>query len=350
MARRFVARLGLLGALLAACQVAAYLAIVNRTVPEEIRRSEDYLDRGVDVIYFGDSTVVELARGDTDHRSLAQMVDQRLPGLEVVPIAHYAYHMGLYSAYCDTFRRARHRPRAVLVPVNLRSFSPHWTRKPEWQFEKEKYLLRHPGPVSRAFLRPLAVFRAVELNSVSEEEFANIPLYVGSEQIGTAGELEAQESNPPPGADPDTLHRTQFAYRYQYTLTEANPIMRALAAVAMTLRECGIAPVFYVTPIDYERGTRLCGDAFARQVDANVALIESVLARYGATSIDLSRSIGSDVFCYRQQVHEHLDQEGRAVVAQILARELEAALAAQEEHLSSREPPATGAPTPPLAP
>jgi hypothetical protein len=75
-------------------------------IPSEILAFDSHLNGGADVIYFGDSTVVESVSGDTDTRGLATMLADALPTQHVIPIAHYAYTPEVIAGYCALLAKA----------------------------------------------------------------------------------------------------------------------------------------------------------------------------------------------------------------------------------------------------
>lgn len=318
MTLRFTAKLVGFGFAVFLLQVFLYAFMGAGTLPPEIVEMDRLLAQGVDVIYFGDSTVTALAPEDTDRRALGQMLQESLPLLEVSPLAHYAYHAEIYEAYCEYIRGGEQSPWAVVIPVNLRSFSLEWDRKPEWEFVREKYLLRHRGLVARSLLRPLTVFRAVDLTPISQEDYLKTPVYVGDALAGEVRDFETMGRD----VDADVFYERQFAYLYQYPLNRDHPKLVALIRAIESLQAQDILPLLYITPIDYRTGEKYAGDAFAEQVAENVSLIRTVLAETGLQVLDLSRLLGPEAFCYQREVHEHLRAGGRKMVAERIARRI----------------------------
>lgn len=294
--------------LIAAIQWVIYRASESSGIPPEILAFDDYLDDGVDVVYFGDSTVTRFVRGDTDKRGLGEMLADALPSKRVVTLAHYGYPPEVIAAYCTILAGAKNSPDTVILPINLRCFSPSWYRKPEWQFEKEKYLLRNDHGFARIALRPLAVFGYLDLAPISQGEYESTPVYFGDDPSGTVGEYERSL----PAMGDDASYSSHFMYEYGYSLREDHPQLVALSDAVQRLRAAGIDTVCYVMPIDFERGERVVGAEFAARVQGNVEIIERVLDRAGSTPHDWSRRLDSDAFGYGVRIHEHLDETARA--------------------------------------
>ncbi len=124
------------------------------SLPAEIVQFDRYLAQGVDVLYLGDSTLL-LPFGEV---TTGEILQELLPDQRVGQIAHPAYGLDLfydYAAYVD--RHGGWSPTLVL-PINLRSFSPAWDMRPAYQFEKESKILALGLPWARLLFRPLEVF------------------------------------------------------------------------------------------------------------------------------------------------------------------------------------------------
>ena len=114
-----------------------------------------------DIIYFGDSTIYTLGVGDKDKRTTSEMVEEITPCYSLGSITHAAYQMDIYLEFCRYITRQKQHPSFIIIPINMRSFSPEWDRRPQYQFEMEKIILRG-GLLKQlllAFYKPLRVFK-----------------------------------------------------------------------------------------------------------------------------------------------------------------------------------------------
>ena len=297
-----------------------YITAAQDTWPssEPVALVPDFASDGRDIVYFGDSTAIDVGDADNDRRNLPAMLMELLPGWRVHPICGRAYQSEVFEPYCGYLLGRDHLPGAVILPINLRAFSPTWDRKPQWQFEKAKYLLRHESVASRVLLPALATFRAVNLSPILPADYAKAPLLAGDQLLGTVADLDGVDRN----RDPESFFRLHFAAHYLYPLTADHRKVAALVRTARLLREAGARAFFYITPIDCETGEHYLGPDFSEGVRQNVDVIQAALAEEGAEALDLSCSLPAERFVvYRQQLHEHLDEVGRgAVAAQVAAR------------------------------
>lgn len=274
-----------------------------------------------DVIYLGDSCVLDSAPDDSDRRSLYTMLDDKLDGTRVASAAHNAYHGELFSGISSFICQGEAKPSAVIIPVNLRSFSTSWDRTPGYQFEKMRYLLNCSSWWGRSWLRPLIVFNYIDLIPITQEEYEKFPMVIEGEVRGTAanfgGSLEDYDSE-------DAYFRDHFLSIYGETLVAEHRKLQGIVQSVRVLKEHGIRPIVYITPLDYQSADRYAGPLLLERVDKNSAIVEDCLRAEGVEVINLSRALPSDSFCYDTMVHEHLDQQGREFVSDVLVRALAA--------------------------
>jgi len=309
-ATHLLAKMSVAMIVVAAGQWTIHWASGSSGIPPEIIALDRYLEDGTDIVYFGDSTVVEFVSGDTDERGLAQMVTDALPSKRVATLAHYAYPPEVFAAYATVLTDAPQPPKTVILPINLRCFSPSWYRRPDWQFEKEKFLLRNHNAFARAVLRPLVVFGYLDLVPISPSEYESTPVVFGESAAGTVSDY--QQVLPRPGDD--SSYSAHFMFEYGYSLSEDHPQLVALSDAVKQLRSAGIETISYVTPIDFERGEAVVGAAFATRVRENVETLQRVLTRAGSAPYDWSRRMDSDAFDYGVRIQEHLDETARTEI------------------------------------
>jgi hypothetical protein len=276
---------------------------------ENIQRLNTYMTRPLDVLYFGDSTVWYCPETDTDKRSIDRMLRSMIPHLKLGCITNAAYQADVYAAYCQYIvsQEKKHKPRLIVIPINMRSFSPQWDRKPQYQFEKKKIILS--GGLKHAFYRPLRIFK-YKFNTITDEQYWDIPVFKGRQQIGTIKQMRG--------------NKEQLILRYMYPLTVEHRKVKSLIKIAQLLFSHKIKAVFYITPLDYETGENYLPGEFKQQVQQNVRLIQSILKENHQQLLDLSMDLSENHFAWKAKAapNEHLNQDGRKYVARQLARQI----------------------------
>ncbi len=268
-----------------------------------------YLERPLDVLYLGDSTIEYRHKGDTDRRSIVRMLRDMVPGLRVKRLTHAAYQLDVYAAYCRYIVSCerRHKPRFVIIPINMRSFSPHWDMKPEYQFEREKIILM--GGLRHVFYRPLRIFK-YKFDKTTRERYLDTPVFKGDLRVGMVKGMAGR--------------RNQLILRYMYSLIREHRKVVSLIDIVRCLFAHGIGVILYVTPLDYETGEKYLPGEFRVRVRENIRFIEGILRESNHELLDFSMDLPGSHFAWKPHAapNEHMNQRGRMYVAQQLARRI----------------------------
>lgn len=298
------------------------LELLRGLAPIQPRDALDARRSPPDIVYFGDSVLESVAPGDADRRDLMVLLRDLLPDRSVGTIQGAAYGPELFEAFARYVARQPARPSRLLISINLRSFSPEWDPRPEYQFQAEKFRLHHGDLAAAAFLRPLNAFKAYSLTPISPAEYRIRPVTREGRPVGLVRDF-LPLLVPPPGM---SLEEGQFVFRYMNTVTPDSRGILALRRIAELCRKTGMEPRFYVTPVDVETGTRAVGPGFRQQVAANVAVLRESLAAENVRLLDLSALLDANAFDWRRNLvpNEHLTERGRAALARELAALLRA--------------------------
>ena len=368
--KNWTIRLSIFLLLLAVVQVLVS-GLFPAEIPPEILRLDAYLADRADVIYFGDSTLTYPLGQVTTGEILQEM----LPNQTVGEIAHPAYHLDLYLYYVRYILRSARgqpalsqskglrptQPRAIIIPINMRSFSPEWDLRPGYQFEEVKKTLALGPLLSRILSRSLEILGAFQ-SPISQAAFLNTTVYNGDTPVGTVADFERLTEQDALG---ELQRNTEFAYhdvlpseddaeamgqaliyRYMTGMQEDHRQLRAMREIARLGDGANVDILFYITPINYQQGQRFVGDAFRTSLRDKIDRVQSVLAdESGATLLDL----GFDLEAFAFVDMEHLREAGKTYVAEQLALAIgseEPATPSANEGTPSPLPPEGGTPEP----
>jgi hypothetical protein len=284
-----------------------------------------------EIVFFGDSVVQTYAAGDSDPRLLPDMVG-RLIDEPVLRISQAATAADMHAAWLRFAARQSPPPRAVIIPVNLRSFSPHWERNPGWVFTDVAAMIDHP-----LFARLGSVLEW-DWGRPTDEAFQATPVFVNGIEVGAVGVLDDGAAGwmPPP-----EVRRSRYLVRYASDIRRS----RRLAAFEDLVREADASPfpvVLYLTPVDIDViADNVDADVLAA-VQTNLAVLRVALADTRWPSVDLSEAVRAADFDHPVgDPHEHLKWRGRMIVAEALADALREAAVVQ-----APPPPAPVSPIP----
>jgi len=309
---RLTLKLTLFGALLAGIQLAYAHKTGYKDAPSTVREFDLHMTNSVDIVYFGDSTLYRGRPEETHAPTTPQLLGNLLPEKTIGSVVHDAYDPRLIAAFCDHLIRQPHRPEAIIVPINLRAFSPERSRRPEYQFVREILHLRYDSKLFWAFYRPLAAFGLFNLEPITQEDYFATEVYDADSRIGTFEELYARQT--------EAFDRDMVRALYYYPLDDTHEQLSALKHIAHLCTREGIRPVFYLTPLDYERGNAQLGAEFEQRTAETAQTIANALSARGVEVLDLNHKLSSERFVPVSHPDTYLDQEGKRYVAAELAR------------------------------
>lgn len=302
--------------------------LIRRIVPlpqrySDLERLVNNFDRRQNppaILFLGDSVVERISDQDKDRRTLDMMLASRFASKRIVCIAHSAYHLEVYLGLVAALERLRHKPEMVILPINLRSFSPQWDFEPSWQFEQEiRCLWNFANTGSRDFVK-----HEVDLTS-AYEEFDARPVSYPLTSLDQIGQFRLViNGKPVTEAQRNFRTRQLFIFHYMYSLPAEHPKIKALEAILEQLQTMKVKVLVYVTPVNHEAGKRFAGDEFVRSVRSNVGrIIRSVTPFLKSPRVsfeDYSEFLGDRYFFNPANPTEHLNQDGRlALVARLTA-------------------------------
>lgn len=322
---RYLVTLALFTALLALPAQYVLDPIAN---PDELatQMREVFDDRPADVLFFGDSVITAFSICDSGPALIPDVLAQML-GREVVTIAHWAYSPIVYQDYVKLLRTTAHRPRLVVLPVNVRVFSEQFYRNPDFHFRQRRMRVRRAalGLVPGDF--PGWLLGRVR-EEIDDELYHRAPVEIDGKVLGSNDDIERRakidevlECLDGPYDYHDEL-KLRFTYHYMGRIPEDHPVFADLERTVEELKALGIPVLAYITPIDVEEGTRYVGPRFATRVAENVATVASALDRLEIPYENLYLDVGAEDFIDKAYACEHMNQVGRARVAERLARRI----------------------------
>ena len=320
-------------------------------LPTEVLEFDRYLDEGVDVLYLGDSTLLLPVGGVTT----GEILQELLPEQKIGQIAHPAYGLEVFYDYVTYMDRSGSWPQTLVLPINIRSFSPAWDMRPAYEFTTERRILGMGLPLARFLYRPLDVFGYFQ-PTVSQQVFLNTPVYDGDVVVGQVRDFETVAAGEVLGEGVENAYReveledeetaqAVLTYHYMFRLTPYHRKLNAMIAVAELAAERGVDVIFYITPVNTDQGERFLGAAFRERFADNVRVVQS---RLEAASLDnaMLLNLAFGLPAYGLTDTEHLTETGKEYVAEQIA----ATVRGQEGYTASATPVATAVATSPAAP
>lgn len=279
----------------------------------EITLLNNYLDGKTNILFFGDSSIRHLSQQTgIGGLNLAEMISEKI-GQNIGNVSYPGYHLDIYAAQMDYIVRSFNKPKIVIIPLQLRSFSPEWDMRPVNQFEKTTFLLTDSTNLVSYFYKPLAIFRAIETNSVPYETFLQTPVNYGSVELGKVKDFEAVNKNKSP--TPENI-KNDFIYKYMQDLNTNHRKLESLKKLIELGKKHEIKIMFYISPIDYETGTKIIGSDFQKITESNSEIICSFINQFELPCLNTAFILNSEYFDYPSYPNEHLNELGRKILAE----------------------------------
>ncbi len=288
--------------------------IIQRGIFPEYESLLSSLKQGADVVYLGDSTIKRYDTQDKDTRSIGTFLQERLPETHVAEVAHEAYQAKMYAGFASAIARSSPPPRVVIIPINLRTFSPLIHKNPETQFAVDEAFLRLGVPGS--LYKPFKTFYQAPFHaSYTDIPWTQEPVILDREYLGTVQDFLAFSSS----TYSLEKERRRIALNYFLPIPPPHDYLSSLESISKTLLTKNIIPLYYITPLDRERMQTFWPDTdtrLSRQVDHIRATINAEPRAY---LLDLSTLLPSAGFIQELYTSEHLTERGRKAVAEALS-------------------------------
>ena len=234
-------------------------------------RSYDMLDKLVeafdqqsvcpDILYLGDSTVLRVSNDDEDKRSTSDMLNEYFKGTSrVLGLSHGAYHLDIFYHLLSTLKRMSHRPHFIILPINMRSFSPQWYLRPNWQFGAEIELLvrYYSGHIHTRHYRKHKYRKY-------QDAYKKTPVHYPLSEIRTIGEFEdIRLSNYSSKVQQERRKRELFIYFYLYPISEGHPLLIKLREIMSLVKVLNCKIISYITPVNIIAARQNVGQEFDR--------------------------------------------------------------------------------------
>lgn len=290
--------------------------------------------KGADLLYLGDSITDRVSRYDTNKMSLGQIFINKIDHLYKADyISGTAYHPGVYYLILKAIQFSPKKPSTVILPINIRVFSPQWDWQPLHQCVEEisllkKYIYLQDGAINHDLY---GIDR-----KLTQKNFLKSKINCLDDDFTVVKEFIEVIKNKKYKKQKDLRYRKIFTFHYMYRLDENHRKLRFLKDIVNLMRDLGINLIIYITPVNYKTGIKYVGDSFVRAINNNIDIIcRSLGEEIGSLNNDsldkansqkqvvllkdLSFLFEPDLFLNQDDPTEHLNQDGREKLSDILS-------------------------------
>jgi len=271
-----------------------------------------------DILYLGDSVLKNVSYYDTDKRTINEMLEDDLPSfVSMASIYQSAYHPGVYYSLLKAIQAMKKKPKIILLPVNLRSFSPQWDLHPKYQFETEINALEKYSQIRNV--------NAIKLDCQTIppalfEEYDASPVLYPNTFLNRVGQFRLLVNSRAETEEQKKFRLAHvFIFHYMHTLLPTHRKLVLLHKILEIFQEIDVSALIYITPINYQAGNKYVGESFSKKIKLNVDTVLTVLGKCLTSSKfifwDASMLLQSDSFVHNDIANEHLNQAGRSFLS-----------------------------------
>lgn len=295
-------------------------------IPIGVSAINKYKEKGIDIIYFGDSTLTYTSVHDRDLRSTVDILSDFLKtDYSVGTVGSPAWNSDVYFAHAKFMKKINYAPKYVIVPINLRNFSIPSDLYPAYQFTDDfTYLAYYDTPLY-PFISLISNLVMADVNNKYDNLYKNSIVYDGNKPQGKAEFFEKMSDDTPYS---ERL-RKMIIFYYMADLNPKHRKLKSLLEIARLFKNTDSKVIFYVTPIDIETGEKYYGRGFKEQINKNIHVISETLKNEDVVFLDLSSSLKSSNFNWHEGIggqkylDEHINNYGKKYVARKLAEVIE---------------------------
>jgi hypothetical protein len=287
-----------------------------------------------DVLYLGDSTTSFVSATDVDRRRLYRMIGDSLgDGVTMHTLHGGSYNPALFNEFLRLAAASPHRP-VVVLPLCIRVRTLPWIEHPIFGHKQATRYLTSVAQgtpawrVRAGFPRPTAAQFA---------EFYQLPHPTWAGELTVGDYIQTLKNAKAAGLSEADRVRLLYAYHHGGRIEAGTEHLAAVSALGATLRGLGCEFFAYQTPVPVQTGTELYGPEFDELARHNFGLLqEAFLAGAGeqASVLQTGLDFTAEEFIDPQDASEHLNQQGRARLAELIATQVTERLANRRSSVS----------------
>lgn len=288
----------------------------------------DMNNGGYDILFFGDSVIHAVGQCDRGGAGIDLLLNRKIDN-SMLTVQHNGYSPVMYREYARLLSIVKNKPKLVIVPVNLASFSDGWYKRPDFNFPLKRLYIEYlySGKID---VRKYAQYRFFKKSEKDATLWKEEAVVYGENNLGKLGHILKKSSI---GGNRLALEclkgdygnifgyqlSLQFQFNYMNLVNSDHPMLVALKETIENLKNNGIEVLVYLTPVNVEDGVRYLGPPFKNRVAKSVDAIKKILEQSGVHYLDMTFLLDGKRFTGKSYSSAHLDIYGRTFVSERLA-------------------------------
>jgi hypothetical protein len=295
----------------------------------ELRESQKHAD----VLYFAESSNVNFRDNDSLKSSISEITNLFFPKMRLVAVNNVASHGGIYKYWLKELDLKNHRPKAVVVTLNLRSFDATWIHSKLETPLREAQVLLYPYPnLLNRFMLSLQAFdnkTEAERERDMLDEWKSTPLvFPFPFPYKTVTEWDQAMANgghkKPDGSwdEKKIILACHYIKGYAFNITENNPRINDFDEMAAWARDNGIHLYLNLLAENVEYADSLVGKELVFLMKQNRDYLVKRYTSKNCTVVDNLELVPGKEFTDQDWTTEHYGYKGRMIIAKNLAGEM----------------------------
>lgn len=277
-----------------------------------------------DVLLLGDSVMSAISYHDINRQTFYEMVKRKI-GLDYRVEGIHAGGLDFSIYYCilKTLSYLKKMPPVVIMPINMRYFSPNWYLNCDRQSRFDKVIEDF-----NIFLQSINVDGFVEINDVNKG--VTYDEYISHCSIYWPHLLESNSKFISWVSRKPTMNQKEFCERYKqiytwhylYLLNEDNNKLVLLKKIIELFAENQKTQLFtYITPINHLAATNFVGPIFSQGFEENLKVVKNLFHSelQNVVFSDLSLLFSPQYFTHENDTTEHLNEKGRELLSNLIS-------------------------------
>lgn len=289
--------------------------------------------QSTDIYYFGESSNVTFAPGDSVQSSISDLTALFFPSLKLTNINKYATHGGIYKDWLKAIDLSGKKPKALVLTLNLRSFDAAWIHsKLETQLQESMVLTKPYPPLVNRFLLSLQAFdnkteQQREQDMLREWRTKPLvfpfPFKYKTTAAWDYGMSQGSYLKPDGTWDQDKIALAcHYIKGYAFNLTENNPRVKDFDAIADWCSKNGINLYLNLMAENIEYADSLVGKELVFLMNQNRDFLVKRYSTGNCNVVDNFNLVPGREFIDQNWTTEHYNDRGRMRIARNLATTL----------------------------
>jgi hypothetical protein len=335
MAKKISIKVGLLLVIITALNFAYKYTLFKKDLlekcPEAITIHET--QKNTDIYYFGESSNITSAPGDSVKNSISELTNLFFPSLKITAINKYATHAGIYKYWLNEIDLRQNKPRALVVTLNLRSFDAAWIHsKLETQLQESIVFTRPFPDLMNRFFLSLQVFdnkteeaREKEMLTEWKTKRLKFPYPFKYTTVSQWDEAMGMGTYLKPDGSWDMdkiVLACHYIKSYAFNIDETNPRIRDFDEIARWCDEKKINLYLNLMAENVQYADSLVGKELVFLMKQNRDYLVTRYNRNNCRVIDNLELVDGADYIDQKWTTEHYNYKGRMSIAANLARTL----------------------------